>query len=55
MVFQGPSEAMALCTVFRTSHLIAFIAVAMATAEHFEAITDFFCSSRGGRGMILWH
>lgn len=32
---------MALCTLFCTLHLIAFIAVSMETAEHFEAITDF--------------
>lgn len=34
--------------VFRTSHLIAFIAVSMETAEHFEAITDFPAALRGG-------
>lgn len=39
--FKGHSEMMALCTLFCTLHLIAFIAVSMETAEHFEAITDF--------------
>ncbi len=38
MEFQGPSERWLCVHVFCTSHLIAFIAVSMETAEHFEAL-----------------
>lgn len=49
MEFQGPFwKDGSMYTFFCTSHLIAFIAVSMETAEHFEAITDFPAALRGG-------
>lgn len=45
---------MALCTLFCTSHLVAFIAVSMETAEHFEAIKD-FPAALGGEELMSCH